>query len=311
MNYFSPPIMVLFFVRSGLSFDLGSLLNVSSSGEMPLLLICGLYIVFRALGKYGGAWLGCSLTGKKPNVRNYLGLALFSQASVAIGLGTIAARSLGGEIGHALQTVVMTTSIIYEFIGPVSAKLSLSLSGAISNKLEDVVPEVEEGMTSVEELIERIRSRLLEGELFDRARDHVAYLLLSRSDYLALFPVGLGPRVRNDLLDFALRFAEPAFAFFLDLFAHFALLVPDLCLKIADLLFVFLLTVLSLGKSLSRLAVHVSIVLVPLCHEVLHRLVEQDVQGSEEDREVEQMEQYLLPVYIKWYSRHFTSPDIR
>jgi len=157
MNYFSPPIMVLFFVRSGLSFDLGSLLNVSSSGEMPLLLICGLYIIFRAVGKYGGAWLGCSLTGKKPNVRNYLGLALFSQASVAIGLGTIAARSLGGEIGHALQTVVMTTSIIYEFIGPVSAKLSLSLSGAISNKLEDVVPEVEEGMTSVEELIERIR----------------------------------------------------------------------------------------------------------------------------------------------------------
>ena len=66
-------------------------------------------------------------------------------------------HGLGGEIGHALQTVVMTTSIIYEFIGPVSAKLSLSLSGAVSNKLEDVVPEVEEGMTSVEELIERIR----------------------------------------------------------------------------------------------------------------------------------------------------------
>ena len=139
MNYFSPPIMLLFFVRSGLSFDLGGLLNVSDSRELPLLLICGLYIVFRAIGKYGGAWIGCQLTGKQPKVRNCLGLALFSQASVAISIDAIASRSMGGEIGHVM------------------AKLSLSLSGSISNKLEEIVPEVGEGMTSVEELVERIR----------------------------------------------------------------------------------------------------------------------------------------------------------
>ena len=157
MSYFSPPIMLLFFVRSGLSFDLVGLLHVSSAGELPLLLICGLYILFRAAGKYGGAWLGCRMTEKQPKVRNYLGLALFSQASVAISLGAIASRSMGGEIGRALSTVVMATSIIYEFIGPVTAKLALSLSGSISGKLEEIVPEVGQNMTSVEELIERIR----------------------------------------------------------------------------------------------------------------------------------------------------------
>ena len=29
LNYFSPPILLLFFVRSGLNFDLGALVNLS------------------------------------------------------------------------------------------------------------------------------------------------------------------------------------------------------------------------------------------------------------------------------------------
>ena len=85
LNYFSPPILLLFFVRSGMSFQLDAL--VSSSGNLdgvPLLVIGVSYFLVRILGKYAGAWLGCRLVKKDRLVRNYLGLALIPQAGRAI-----------------------------------------------------------------------------------------------------------------------------------------------------------------------------------------------------------------------------------
>ncbi|MBO4470133.1 MAG: cation:proton antiporter [Clostridia bacterium] len=163
LNYFSPPILLLFFFRSGLSFDLGSLVNQSESvGAVPLLLIGVIYFLVRILGKYLGAWTGCRLAGKQPKVRNYLGLALIPQAGVAIGLAAMGARELGGEIGHALETIILTSSVLYELIGPGAAKLSLWLSGSYSNELEQMAPvpettETGEKKSELELLIERIQ----------------------------------------------------------------------------------------------------------------------------------------------------------
>ena len=163
LNYFSPPILLLFFFRSGLSFDLGSLFNQSESvGAVPLLLIGVIYFLVRILGKYAGAWSGCRLAGKPPKVRNYLGLALIPQAGVAIGLAALGARELGGEMGHALETIILSSSVLYELIGPGAAKLSLWLSGSYSNELEEMVPVQEttdtgEKKSELELLIERIQ----------------------------------------------------------------------------------------------------------------------------------------------------------
>ncbi len=44
------------------------------------------YLVLRACGKLGGAWLGSHVGSAEPQVRRYLGLGLLSQAGVAIGL---------------------------------------------------------------------------------------------------------------------------------------------------------------------------------------------------------------------------------
>jgi hypothetical protein len=65
-------------------------------------------------------------------------------------------------MGHALETIILSSSVLYELIGPGSAKLSLYLSGSYSNELEKAapVPTVdEEGKqkTEVELLIERIQ----------------------------------------------------------------------------------------------------------------------------------------------------------
>ncbi|WP_299079891.1 cation:proton antiporter [uncultured Fretibacterium sp.] len=163
LNYFSPPILLLFFVRSGLSFELDALFSTSAVvGSAPLLLVGAVYFIVRILGKYAGAFWGCLLVHKPKNVRNYLGLALIPQAGVAIGLAALGARTLGGEMGGALQTIILASSVLYELIGPGCAKLSLYLSGSYHTRLEDIVPEEDlpasEGRRSaIELLIERIQ----------------------------------------------------------------------------------------------------------------------------------------------------------
>ena len=164
LNYFNPPILLLFFVRSGLNFDLGALVNTSESiGATPLLVVGVLYFLVRIIGKYAGAFFGCLVTKKDKKVRNFLGLALIPQAGVAIGLAATGARTLGGEPGKALETIILASSVLYELIGPACAKLSLYLSGSYSNKLEDLapIPEAEPGeppKSQVELLIERIQA---------------------------------------------------------------------------------------------------------------------------------------------------------
>ncbi|MBQ0126187.1 MAG: cation:proton antiporter [Clostridiales bacterium] len=163
LNYFSPPILLLFFVRSGICFDLGSLVNTSAAvGSVPLIIVGIIYFFVRIVGKYGGAFLGCLWTGKSPLVRNYLGLALIPQAGVAIGLATLGARTLGGASGEALETIILASSVLYELIGPASAKLALYLSKSYSNDIDVIVPDTAvdaaKQSSKVETLIEKINA---------------------------------------------------------------------------------------------------------------------------------------------------------
>ena len=80
LNYFSPPILLLFFVRSGVCFDLGALTGGRNEGGTSLLTLGVVYFLVRIAGKYAGAFWGCLITGKNKLVRNYLGLALIPQA---------------------------------------------------------------------------------------------------------------------------------------------------------------------------------------------------------------------------------------
>lgn len=195
LNYFSPPIMLLFFVRSGLNLQIDSLFSpTGNSGAVPIILIAILYFFVRMVGKYAGAFLGCLTTRIPASTRNYLGLALIPQAGVAIGLAAMAARTLGGEVGENLQTIILSSSILYELIGPACAKLSLYLSGSFSNKIEDIAP-VEtkhpdgKPMSEVEILIARInkiREEIPEPEKQEISPEEQAFLEAAEEQYEAL-----------------------------------------------------------------------------------------------------------------------------
>ena len=127
INRFTPPIMSMFFIISGMNLDLGAIRTAGVIGIS--------YFLIRIAGKYSGAYMGCGLTGMPANIRNYLGLALIPQAGVAIGLAFLGKRLLPPEIGDMLLTIILSSSVLYELVGPACAKASFFLSGAIKPEI--------------------------------------------------------------------------------------------------------------------------------------------------------------------------------
>lgn len=117
------PLFVLFFVLSGAELDLEILSNVL------VLLIGAVYIVFRSLGKYFGAYLSCAMTKCSKTIQKHLGITLLPQAGVALGMA-LSAQEL--EDGAMVRNVVLFSVLIYELVGPALTKRSLIAAGEIT-----------------------------------------------------------------------------------------------------------------------------------------------------------------------------------
>ena len=126
INNFTPPIMSIFFIVSGMNLDLRALGTFGVVGVA--------YFLIRIAGKYLGSYLGGIATKSGKAVRNLLGLALVPQAGVAIGLAFLGKRILPDEMGGLLLTIILSSSVLYELIGPACAKAALFLSGDIPSK---------------------------------------------------------------------------------------------------------------------------------------------------------------------------------
>lgn len=174
LNYFGPPVMLLFFVRAGLDFEIRALFSAESAvAGVPLVVIGGAYSAVRMAGKCGGSYLGGVLTKSDRNVRRYFGLGLTPQGGVTIGMAALCARTLNSEVGQNLQTIILAASVIYELVGPACVKLSLYLAGTYSDRLEDltVAPAESAGVRDVDVLIARIRQ--IQAQLPDLSAQYV------------------------------------------------------------------------------------------------------------------------------------------
>ena len=135
LDRWTAPILVLFFVISGAELDLGVL---SSS----IIVIIGIvYIVFRCIGKYFGASISAAIAKSEPNVKKYLGITLFPQAGVALGMAMKALEL--GEAGNIVSNIILFSVLIYELVGPFLTKIALTKAGEInpqgktSNRIKD------------------------------------------------------------------------------------------------------------------------------------------------------------------------------
>jgi len=133
LDRFTSPVYMMFFVISGASLDLSIFFNENG---LIVLAIAGVYIVARVLGKWLGAFTGSSITHSPPEVKKYLGLTLVPQAGVAIGLATTASSLFGSNpaterSGALILATVLTSTLVYELIGPLVSKFALNKAGCI------------------------------------------------------------------------------------------------------------------------------------------------------------------------------------
>ena len=117
------PLLALFFVVSGAELEL----NVFA--DLAIIGIGVVYILFRSLGKYYGAFFSTKWAKCSPNVCKYLGITLLPQAGVALGMA-MTARQLGAE-GDLIRNIVLFSVLIYELVGPMLTKMALTKSGDI------------------------------------------------------------------------------------------------------------------------------------------------------------------------------------
>lgn len=114
---------MLFFVLAGLGLHLPSLATAGVIGVV--------YFFVRILGKYAGAFAGAKICGYAPRIQKCLGLALIPQAGVSIGLAALGQRMLPEEAGLLLSTIILSSGLLYEIVGPACAKASLFLSHTV------------------------------------------------------------------------------------------------------------------------------------------------------------------------------------
>lgn len=127
LDRWTAPIYILFFVIKGAE------LNLLVLSNLAIVLIGIVYIVFRCLGKYFGAGLSAKMVKAPQNVQKYLGITLFPQAGVALGMVDIAKGShLLGEMGLIIESIILFSVLIYELVGPFLTKLALTKAGEVN-----------------------------------------------------------------------------------------------------------------------------------------------------------------------------------
>jgi len=124
------PLYAVFFVLSGAQLDL-------SVFRYPSVLLIGLvFILVRCAGKYLGARGSATAMGCEPNVRKYLGITLFPQAGVALGM-VVTAQALGEVPGAMIRNIILFAVLVYELVGPLLTKQSLIAAGEIEDKYSE------------------------------------------------------------------------------------------------------------------------------------------------------------------------------
>ncbi|MBO5734472.1 MAG: cation:proton antiporter [Clostridia bacterium] len=123
LDRWTAPLFILFFVLSGAELEL------SVFTDWLVVLIGVVYIISRCIGKYFGARMSSTWTKCDPNIVKYLGITLFPQAGVALGMA-MKAETLG-EPGLIVANITLFSVLIYELVGPFLTKISLLKAGEI------------------------------------------------------------------------------------------------------------------------------------------------------------------------------------
>ncbi len=124
------PLFALFFVISGAELEL------SVFTDIAIVFIGTVYILFRCLGKYFGSLFSAKATHCQPQICKYLGITLFPQAGVALGMCATAMQL--GDQGRLIRNITLFAVLIYELFGPLMTRQALMAAGEIHPMSDEV-----------------------------------------------------------------------------------------------------------------------------------------------------------------------------
>ncbi len=124
------PLLAIFFVISGAELEL------SVFTDYAIVILGIVYIIFRSLGKYYGAYISAKATKCSPEICKYLGITLLPQAGVALGM-CVTAMQIGPE-ANMIRNITLFAVLIYELVGPLMTKMALKASGDIKPMPEEI-----------------------------------------------------------------------------------------------------------------------------------------------------------------------------
>lgn len=111
------PFMAIFFVLAGALLEISALKDIGWIGTV--------YVLCRAVGKYVGARMGGHMAGSDRSTRNWMGVALWPQAGVSIGMALVASNQFP-EYRLVVLTVVISSNVLFEIIGPAFTRLAIA-----------------------------------------------------------------------------------------------------------------------------------------------------------------------------------------
>lgn len=111
--------------------DLGAPLDWHLIGSAGI--YTAVYIIFRAVGKCGGAAIGAKLTKLPSTVQKYLGLTLLPHSGVSLVFTGIICTTLASrpELVGVVQGTIAAAAVINEFIAVFAARKGFELAGEI------------------------------------------------------------------------------------------------------------------------------------------------------------------------------------
>lgn len=117
------------------------ILNLGAPLDYHLILGAGaftaIYIIARAVGKYGGAFLGASITHSPETVKKYLGLTLLPHSGVSLVFTGIAVSVLtvpAPECAQIVQGTIAAAAVINEVIAVIVSKKAFEWAGEFNKK---------------------------------------------------------------------------------------------------------------------------------------------------------------------------------
>ncbi len=119
------------------------ILNLGTPLDYHLILGAGvftaIYIISRAIGKYGGAFIGAVVTDSPKTVKKYLGLTLLPHSGVSLVFTGIAVSVLSvpaPECAKIVQGTIAAAAVINEVIAVIVSKKAFEWAGEFNKKEE-------------------------------------------------------------------------------------------------------------------------------------------------------------------------------